>query len=64
MSPYEIKKLQVDLKRVILGKEEQEMRVLEFQENIARISKSIEASVAAEKELQEKLNAALADTAE
>lgn len=61
MTPYEIKKLQVDLKRVILGREEQEMRVIEFQDNIARIEKSIEASVAAEKDLEEKLKAALAD---
>lgn len=64
MTPYEIKKLQVDLKRVILGKEEQEMRVLEFQDNIARIQISIEASIKAEKELQEKLNAALTGSAE
>jgi hypothetical protein len=60
MTPYEIKKLQVDLKRVILGKEDQELRVLELQDTIARIQKSIDVSIASEKELEEKLKAALA----
>lgn len=60
MTPYEIKKLQVDLKRVILAKEDQELRVLELQDTIARIQKSIDVSIVTEKELEEKLKSALA----
>lgn len=60
MTPYELKKLQVDLKRVILAKEDQELRVLELQDAITRIQKSIDVSIATEKELEEKLKAVLA----
>lgn len=58
MSPYEFKKLQVEYKRVNAGREEQELKILELQDTIARIQASVDVSLAKEKELQEKLQAA------
>jgi len=57
MSPFEIKKLQVEYKRVNAAKEEQELRVLEFQEQINRLEASIAVSVAKEEELLAKIAA-------
>ena len=55
MTPYELKKLQVEFKRVNAAREEQELRVLEFQEQIARIEASIAISLAKEEELAAKM---------
>ena len=55
MSPYELKKVQVEYKRVNSAREEQELRVLEFQEQIQRLEASIATSMAKEEELQAKL---------
>lgn len=51
MTAYELKKLQVEYKRVNAAKEEQELRILELQEQIVRLEKSIEASQKREEEL-------------
>ena len=63
MNPYELKKLQVEYKRVNAAREEQELRVLEFEDQIKRVMASIEVSKAKEdellakvKELQDSLN--------
>jgi len=58
MTPYELKKLQVELKRVVVGREEQELKILELMDTIKRIDASIEASVLKEQELEEKLKIA------
>ena len=58
MTPYELKKLQVEFKRVNAAREEQELRVLEFEDQIIRIKASIQVSLDKEQELQEKLQAA------
>jgi len=55
MTPYELKKLQVEYKRVNAAREEQELRVLEFEDQIARIKVSIQISLDKEKELEQKL---------
>ncbi len=55
MTAYEFKKLQVELKRVNAGREEQELKVLELLDTIKRIEASIEVSLAKEKELEEKI---------
>jgi len=55
MTPYELKKLQVEYKRVNAAREEQELRVLEIQENIDRLQKSIDISLAKEEELLAKI---------
>lgn len=55
MTPYELKKLQVELKRVVVGREEQELKILELMDTVKRIEASIEASVLKEQELEEKL---------
>jgi hypothetical protein len=57
MTPYELKKLQVEYKRVNAAREEQELRVLELQEQIDRVQKSIDISILKEQELTAKLNA-------
>lgn len=54
-NPYELKKVQVEYKRVNAAKEEQELRILEFQEQIKRLEASIEVSVAKESELLAKI---------
>ena len=58
MTPYELKKMQVEYKRVNAAREEQELRILEFEEQIIRIKASIQVSLDKEQELQEKLQAA------
>jgi predicted nucleic acid-binding Zn-ribbon protein len=55
MTPYELKKIQVEYKRVNAAREEQELRVLEFQDQIARIEASIAVSKLKEEELSIKL---------
>lgn len=62
MTPYELKKIQVEYKRVNAAREEQELRVLEIQENIDRLQKSIEISLAKEEELLAKIKEAQATT--
>jgi predicted nucleic acid-binding Zn-ribbon protein len=57
MSPYELKKLQVEYKRVNAAREEQELRVLEIMEQVERLQKSIDVSKAKEEELMAKINA-------
>lgn len=61
MTPYELKKLQVEYKRVNAGREEQELKILELQDTIARIQLSVDTSLAKEKELEEKLKTAEAE---
>jgi hypothetical protein len=60
MNAMELKKLQVEYKRVNAAREEQELRILEFMEQINRIEASIEISKAKEEELLAKLNTAKA----
>lgn len=55
MNPYELKKAQVEYKRVNAAREEQELRILEFQEQIKRLEASIEISIAKENELLAKV---------
>lgn len=57
MSAYDLKKLQVEYKRVNAAREEQELRVFEFQEQINRIESSIAISVAREEEILAKIKA-------
>ncbi len=57
MTPMELKKLQVEYKRVNAAREEQELRILELQEQIDRVQKSIDISKLKEEELTAKLNA-------
>jgi hypothetical protein len=57
MSPYELKKIQVEYKRVNAAREEQELRILEFQEQINRIQVSVDVSLAKEEELLAKIKA-------
>lgn len=61
MTAYELKKLQVELKRVNAGREEQELRIFELEDSIKRIQQSIDASIAKEKELEEKIKNAKLD---
>jgi hypothetical protein len=55
MNAYELKRLQVEYKRVNAAKEEQELRILEFLDQIERLKASIAISQAKEDELQAKL---------
>jgi bifunctional ADP-heptose synthase (sugar kinase/adenylyltransferase) len=55
MSPYELKKINVELLRVHSARCEQELRIMEFQEQIARLEASIKISVTKEEELQAKI---------
>ena len=55
MNAYELKKLQVEYKRVNAGREEQELRIFECEEQIKRIQESIKISLAKEEELQAKI---------
>jgi predicted nucleic acid-binding Zn-ribbon protein len=61
MTAYELKKLQVEFKRVNAAREEQELRVLEFQEQINRLQTSIDISKAKEDELTAKIAEASAN---
>lgn len=58
MTGYELKKLQVEYKRVNSAKEEQELRIMEFQEQILRLEASIKVSEAKETELLNKIKEA------
>ena len=55
MTPKELKTLQVEYKRVNAASEAQELQILEFEEQIERLKKSIDASLAKEDELKAKL---------
>jgi hypothetical protein len=55
MTPYEMKKLQVEYKRVNAAREEQELRILEIQEQVDRLQKSVDISIEKEKELLAKI---------
>lgn len=61
MNAYEMKKLQVELKRVQVGREEQELKVLELLDTTKRIEASCEASIKKEKELEDKIRTAQAE---
>lgn len=61
MTAYDLKKLQVEYKRVNAAREEQELRVLEFQEQIQRLENSIAISKTKEDELQAKIAEAKLD---
>lgn len=51
MNKYELKKIQVEYKRVNAAREEQELRIYEFEEQIKRLQNSIEISITKENEL-------------
>jgi len=55
MSPFELKKISVELLRVHSSRCEQELRIMEFQEQIQRLEASITISIAREEELKVKL---------
>ncbi len=55
MDAYELKKLQVEYKRVNAAREEQEMRVMELEEQIKRLQNSISVSLSKEEEIQNKI---------
>lgn len=55
MTAYELKKLQVEYKKVNAAREEQELRILELQEQIDRIQKSVDISRAKEDEISDKI---------
>lgn len=54
-APYELKKIQVEFKRVNAAREEQELRIMDLQEQIQRLETSIAVSLAKETELQAKI---------
>ena len=58
MNAMEIKKLNVEYKRVNAAREEQEMRIMELMEQIQRLEVSIEASKKREDELLAKIKEA------
>jgi len=58
MSPYELKKIQVEYKRVNAAREEQELRILEMQDQIDKIQKSVDVSLAKEQELLARISEA------
>jgi predicted nucleic acid-binding Zn-ribbon protein len=55
MNAFELKKVQVEYKRVNAAREELELRILELQEQISRIEANIEISKAKEDELLTKI---------
>ena len=55
MSPLELKKLQVELKRVDAAKEEMELRIHERMDEIKRLEDNIKIQVAKIEELKAKL---------
>lgn len=55
MTPYELKKIQVEYKRVNAAREEQELKVFEIMEQVKRIEASIEVSKIKETELLAKI---------
>ncbi len=58
MSPLELKRAQVEYKNVNAARENQEMKIMEFQEQIEKLHASIAISIAKEEELLAKINAA------
>jgi predicted nucleic acid-binding Zn-ribbon protein len=55
MSPLEKKKLQVELSRVRTAREDCELRIMEFKEQIERLEASIHVQLEKEAELETKL---------
>jgi hypothetical protein len=55
MTPLERKKIEVELLRVNAAKEEMELKILENQEQIARLQEHIKIQEAKEQELRTKL---------
>ena len=58
MTPYELKKLQVEYKRVNAAREGQELSILEMMEQVERLQKSITISLAKEEEILAKIKEA------
>ena len=58
MTPYEIKKLTVEYKQVNAAREKQELSILEIMEQVDRLQKSIDISLAKEEELLAKIKEA------
>jgi hypothetical protein len=52
---YELKKIQVELKRVNAGREGQELQIMDLEQQIARTQASVEVSLAREVELEAKI---------
>jgi hypothetical protein len=57
MDTYELKKLQVEYKKVNAAREEQELRIIEFQQQINRVQASVDVSKVKEEELLTKIAA-------
>lgn len=55
MSPIELKRVKVELQRVISARMEQELRIDEHKENIERLEQSILIQQAKEAELSQKI---------
>lgn len=60
MSPIELKRLKVELQRVISARMEQELRIDEHKENIERLEHTITVQEAKEAELAQKIKDAQA----
>lgn len=58
MTPLELKKIQVEYKRVNQAREELELRIMEFMEQISRIEATIDIQKAKEDELLTKIKEA------
>lgn len=58
MNAFELKKLQVEYKRVNAAREEQELQIMGYMEQINRIETSIAVSKAKEEELLKKISEA------
>lgn len=56
MKELELKKLQVEYKRVNAAREEQELRILELLEQIERLKNAIKIQLDKEQELEAKIN--------
>jgi len=56
MNPLELKKLQVEYKKVNAAREDLELRILEAEENIKRLEDHVKIQKAKEDELSEKIN--------
>lgn len=63
MTPIELKRLKVELSRVLSARMEQELRIDEHKENIERLEQSIVIQQAKEAELAEKIRNAEAEKA-
>lgn len=58
MTAIELKRLKVELQRVLSARMEQELKIDEFNENIQRLEANIQIQMAREAELAEKIKAA------